>query len=102
MRQEKELLLANYIAPEDVEDSGAVYYVEGYNTGQSSELREDECQLYHLWSQMSSPFLERFARPIGRMPHDVNKTREGRWKGFILMNRNYEVIGYTMVYGGDE
>ena len=101
-QEEKELLLANYIAPEDVEDSGAVYYVEGYNTGQSSELREDECQLYHLWSQMSSPFLERFARPIGRMPHDVNKTREGRWKGFILMNRNYEVIGYTMVYGGDE
>ena len=101
-QEEKEILLANYIAPEDVEDSGAVYYVEGYNTGRSSELQEDECQLYHLWSQMSSPYLERLARPIGRMAHDVNKTREGRWKGFILMDQNYEAIGYTVVYGGDE
>ena len=39
-----------YIAPEAVSDSGAAYYLRGYNTGESANPHGDSTQMYHLCS----------------------------------------------------
>ncbi len=51
---QREETFANYIVPEDIEDSGAKYFLTGYNTGRGPTLLPGDSQAYHLWAQYTS------------------------------------------------
>lgn len=93
----RDFLYENYIAPENVANSGAAWYLRGYYTGQSPDPREDDCQMYHLWSEATSPYKERFCRPINEFGAVVPDTE--RWVCCLLLDKNYELLGYTMLGG---
>lgn len=62
---------ANYIAPEDIGDSGAKYFLTGYNTGRGPTLLPGDSQAYHLWAEYTSPYVEKSA---------------GKWTGSISVS----------------
>ena len=93
--QAREQTFGHYIAPKDLTDSGAVWFLSGYNTGRGPLLREDDSQAYHLWSQMTSPYFEKHCREIGQIEHRL--PREDRWRCFLLFDGDHELIGYTML-----
>lgn len=92
---EWERLFSNYIAPEDIDSSGAVWYLKGYNTGKTSTLRQSDAQLYHLWSVYTSPTREDQCRELERLEQDLPD--EGRWMCYLLLDETYELVGYTML-----
>lgn len=92
---DRTFLYENYIPPEEVASSGAAYYLRGYNTGRSPDPQEDDCQMYHIWSEFTSPHLMRFVKPIDNLVNVVPS--EGRWVCCLLMDKNYEPLGYTML-----
>lgn len=92
---DKERLYATYISPENVGSSGAKYFLKGYNTGRSADPREDDCQMYHLWNELNSPYVDRYAREISRLSR-INISA-GRYVCCLLLDKNYEYIGYTML-----
>ena len=92
---EWESLFSNYIAPEDIASSGAVWYLKGYNTGKTSTLRQSDAQLYHLWTVYNSPTRENQCRELERLEQDLPD--EGRWMCYLLLDGNNELVGYTML-----
>lgn len=84
-----------YIPPEDLEEAGAVWFISGYNTGKGPVLREDDAQLYHLWAMLNSPEPERQCRGIQRLEEFL--PNEGRWRCYLLLDRDYNLLGYTML-----
>ena len=68
MKPSRQETFANYIAPEDIEDSGAAYFLEGYNTGRGPTLLPGDAQTYHLWAQYTSPYVEKHCRETGPDP----------------------------------
>lgn len=55
---------ANYIAPEDIESSGAEYFLTGYNTARGPTLLPGDSQAYHLWAEYTSPYVEKYSREM--------------------------------------
>lgn len=92
-----DFLYENYIPLEAAASSGASYYLRGYDTGTSPDPREDDCQMYHLWNALSSPALDKLCRPINQIS-DVFVSPE-RWVCCLLLDKNYELLGYTMLSG---
>lgn len=92
---EWESLFSNYIAPEDLDSSGAVWYLKGYNTGKTSTLQQSDAQLYHLWTVYNSPTREDQCRELSRLEQDLPD--EGRWMCYLLLDGNQELVGYTML-----
>lgn len=94
---DQDRLFQNYIAPEDLADSGAEWFLYGYNTGRGPTLRPDDSQLYHLWSQATSPYLEKFCRELERDQLEHWLPREDRWMCYLFFDADYEPLGYTML-----
>lgn len=86
---------ANYIAPEDIEDSGAAYFLEGYNTGRGPTLLPGDAQTYHLWAQYTSPYVEQHCREMDRLRDQL--PRDDRWRCFLFLDEDYQLLGYTMM-----
>ena len=86
---------STYIPPEEIESSGAVWFLSGYDTGKGPVLREDDAQIYHLWAMLHSPEPERQCREIERLEEFLPV--EGRWRCYLLLNRDYKLLGYTML-----
>lgn len=86
---------STYIPPEEIEDSGAVWFLSGYDTGKGPVLREDDPQLYHLWTLLHSPEPERRCREIERLAEFL--PTEGRWRCYLLLDQDYHLLGYTML-----
>ena len=86
---------STYIPPEEIESSGAVWFLSGYDTGKGPVLREDDAQIYHLWAMLHSPEPERQCREIERLEEFLPV--EGRWRCYLLLNRDYSLLGYTML-----
>ena len=86
---------SNYIPPEEIESSGAVWFLNGYNTGKGPVLREDDAQIYHLWAQLHGPEPERQCREIERLEEFL--PNEGRWRCYLLLDADYDLLGYTML-----
>lgn len=97
--ENKESLLTNYVALEDVPESGAVYYLKGTNTGQSADMSLDDWQMYHLWNRYNSPARKRYARDMKRLGRDVSRINAGRYTCFLLLDEKQELIGYTVGAG---
>lgn len=86
---------STYIPPEQIEDSGAVWFLNGYNTGKGPVLREDDAQIYHLWALLHSQEPERQCREIERLEEFL--PNEGRWRCYLLLDKDYNLLGYTML-----
>ena len=86
---------STYIPPEEIESSGAVWFLSGYDTGKGPVLREDDAQIYHLWAMLHSPEPERQCREIERLEEFLPV--EGRWRCYLLLDRDYNLLGYTML-----
>lgn len=86
---------STYIPPEEIPSSGAVWFLSGYNTGKGPVLREDDAQLYHLWALLHSPEPERQCREIERLEEFL--PNEGRWRCYLLLDKDYNLLGYTML-----
>lgn len=92
---EWESLFSNYIAPEDIASSEAVWYLKGYNTGKTSTLQQSDAQLYHLWKVYNSPNREYQCRELARLEQDLPD--EGRWMCYLLLDESNDLVGYTML-----
>lgn len=86
---------ANYIAPEDIEDSGAKYFLTGYNTGRGPTLLPGDAQAYHLWAEYTSPYVEKHSREMDRLRDRL--PRDDRWRCFLLLDGDHQLLGYTMM-----
>lgn len=86
---------ANYIAPEDIEDSGAKYFLTGYNTGRGPTLLPGDSQAYHLWAEYTSPYVEKHSREMDRLRDRL--PRDDRWRCFLLLDGDHQLLGYTMM-----
>ncbi len=86
---------ANYIAPEDIQDSGAKYFLTGYNTGRGPTLLPGDAQTYHLWAQYTSPYVEQHCREMDRLQDRL--PRDDRWRCFLFLDEDYQLLGYTML-----
>lgn len=94
--QENQNIYGEYIPRDKVKGSGAKYCLQGYYMGRNPDPMVDNVpQTYHLWSELNSPYIEEFAGGLDRI--ERRKVREGRYMFFILLDKNYEPIGYTMV-----
>ena len=86
---------ANYIASEDIEDSGAKYFLTGYNTGRGPTLLPGDSQAYHLWAEYTSPYVEKHSREMDRLRDRL--PRDDRWRCFLLLDGDHQLLGYTMM-----
>ena len=86
---------SNYIPPEEIKSSGAAWFLSGYNTGRGPVLREDDAQVYHLWRTLHAPEMERRCREIQRLEEFLPS--EGRWRCYLLLDADYDLLGYTML-----
>ena len=86
---------SNYIAPEDIEDSGAAYFLRGYNTGRGPTLLPGDSQAYHLWAQYTSPYVTEHSRELDQLRNSL--PREDRWMAYLLLDRDHQLLGYTMM-----
>ena len=86
---------SNYIPPEEIDDAGVVWFLNGYNTGKGPVLREDDAQIYHLWAMLHSPEPERHCYEIQRLEEFL--PNEGRWRCYLLLDADYDLLGYTML-----
>ena len=86
---------STYIPPEEIASSGAVWFLKGYNTGRGPVLREDDAQIYTLWHTLHGPEPERQCREIQRLEEFL--PNEGRWMCYLLLDRDYNLLGYTML-----
>ena len=91
----KELLYTNYIPYDEAMDCGASYMIQGYNTGRSMDPREDDCQMYHLWYELNSPHVDRYARDIERLKR--THVSQGRYVCVLLLDEARNYMGYTML-----
>lgn len=91
---------ANYISPSELDSCGAEWILVGYNTGRSPNLEEDDTQLYHLWSQLNSPWVEKHCRSIDRLQDRL--PRGDRWRCFLLLDEDYQLLGYTYLNSNGE
>ena len=92
---QREETFAHYIAPEDIQDSGAAYFLEGYNTGRGPTLLPGDAQTYHLWAQYTSPYVEQHSRSLDRLKDRL--PRDDRWRCFLFLDEDYQLLGYTML-----
>ena len=86
---------STYIPPEEIPSSGAVWFLKGYNTGRGPVLREDDAQIYALWHTLHGPELARQCREIERLEESL--PREDRWMCYLLLDQDYNLLGYTML-----
>ena len=86
---------SNYIPPEEMESSGVVWFLSGYNTGKGPVLREDDAQIYHLWALLHAPEPERQCREIRRLEEFL--PNEGQWRCYLLLDADYDLLGYTIL-----
>lgn len=92
---QREETFAHYIAPEDIADSGAKYFLTGYNTGRGPTLLPGDSQAYHLWAQYTSGYVEQHCRKMDRLIDRL--PRDDRWRCFLFLDEDYQLLGYTMM-----
>lgn len=87
-----------YIAPGDIDGSGAKWYLDAYRMRGNSE-KLGHVQMYHLWNQLKSPYTERHCRSMDVFYDRLPKAdaRSAHYPYFVLLDKDYEPIGYTMV-----
>ena len=88
-------IFSHRIQAEDIADSGAEWFLFGYNTGRGATLELDDPQTYHIWSQCVSEHRDQFAREMDRLESSLPDL--GRWRCFLLLDDDREPLGYVML-----
>lgn len=55
--------------------------------------------MYHLRNRLQYADRERVTEPIDSIERSIQKVRRDRWRCFMLLGENFEVIGYTVYHG---
>ena len=89
--------LPQYIAPEQVETSGAVWCIDSFSLVNNDEFSQ-AVQHYGMWSREQSVGKERFCKSIDDLqelqPQGGGKTT---WAYLLLLDKNYRTVGYTIL-----
>lgn len=91
-----------YILAEDLETCGAKYFLYAFNM-RSDAPQYQNTQLYFLWNQASSPYLERHLRDISTWSNRLPRgdRNDPQWCYYYLFDENRALIGYTKLSSGD-
>lgn len=90
-----------YIPPQQVADIGAAYYLNAYNMKNRNE-EADNAQLFHLWSQYNSLYLDKHARKISTFESRAANSQSERYPFYLFLDEHYEVIGYSVISSADD
>mgnify|MGYP005846420791 FL=1 len=89
--------LPQYIAPEQVETSGAVWCIDSFYLTDNDAFSQ-AVQHYGMWSREQSAGKERFCKSIDDLeefqPQSGGKTT---WAYLLLLDKNYRTVGYTIL-----
>lgn len=91
-------LFTRFIPLDDLEESGAVWCLRGYETSSSLTVQPTDPQCYHLWRVVNSPYLERMLSPVKSIFQSTYQN--GKWTCFLLYDQDLHLLGYTM-WGGE-
>lgn len=87
-------LFPHFIPLDDLEESGAVWCLRGYETSSSLTVQPTDPQCYHLWRVVNSPYLERMLSPVESIFQSTYQN--GKWTCFLLYDQDLHLLGYTM------
>ena len=89
--------LPQYIAPEQVETSGAVWCIDSFYLTDNDAFSQ-AVQHYGMWSREQSVGKDRFCKSIDDLqelqPQGGGKTT---WAYLLLLGKNYRTVGYTIL-----
>lgn len=91
-------LFTHFIPLDDLEESGAVWCLRGYETSTALTVQPTDSQCYHLWRVVNSPYLERMLSPVENIFQSTYQ--DGKWTCFLLYDQDLHLLGYTM-WGGE-
>lgn len=91
-------LFTHFIPLDDLEESGAVWCLRGYETSTTLTVQPTDSQCYHLWRVVNSPYLERMLSPVENIFQSTYQ--DGKWTCFLLYDQDLHLLGYTM-WGGE-
>ncbi len=89
-----------HVSPGEIYDCGAAWYIRGFNTTKDSG-RDRVCQMYHLWSCLNSPYLERHCRNMKYFQPPQENANDLRYTYYLLLDEDYDLIGYTLLSSED-
>lgn len=91
--------LPEYIAPEQVERSGAVRCIDNFYLNNNDDFCQ-AVQQYGLWSREQSVGKERFCKPVEDLDVLVPSERsDGKttYAYVLLLDKRYDIVGYTIL-----
>lgn len=93
------------IPPEEIKTCGAKWFLYAFNMRADSEEFKN-VQLYYLWNQFTSSYLERHCRDMStfddRRPTGPAGVNDGvRWRYYLLLDEDRELIGYSKLSSAD-
>lgn len=91
--------LPEYIAPEQVERSGAVWCIDNFYLNNNDDFCQ-AVQQYGLWSREQSVGKERFCKPVEDLDVLVPSERsDGKttYAYVLLLDKRYDIVGYTIL-----
>lgn len=91
-------LFTHFIPLDDLEESGAVWCLRGYETSTTLTVQPTDPQCYHLWRVVNSPYLERMLSPVKSIFQSTYQN--GKWTCYLLYDQDLHLLGYTM-WGGE-
>lgn len=94
---DRDRVFANPIPPEEAAGLDAAWYIKGSTTGRSGILLDNDSQAYYLWAQYTSPWRESWCKPLEELAGDL--PGGSRWVCYLLLDREFQLLGYTMVNG---
>ncbi len=75
---------------------GVEYCIQGFYTGNTANLADDDCQRYHLWQELHSPDVWRYARSLESLLTRMEKNGpQGKYMFHLLLDQNCNPIAYT-------
>lgn len=86
-----------FISPENVRNVGAAWYIDSY--GNSVGSNDLQIELCHFWNASISPVLASMCLEFedfeNYIVNNASGSADGTQPNFLLLDKNYEIIGYS-------
>lgn len=91
-----------YIPPKELSTCGAEWFLYAFNMREDSGENKNT-QLFYLWNQSASPYLEHHLRDIGTLGKRLPRGDQSdpRYTYYYLFDENQTLIGYTRLSSRD-